>query len=37
VALYKRIESQANYPEPIKYYVQLANNFSDVDLEILEE
>ena len=34
---YKRIESQASDPETIKYYAQRANNFSDVDLGILEE
>ena len=36
-AIYKRIESQAKDPETINYYVQRANNFSDVDLDILEE
>jgi len=36
-ALYKRIESQANDPETIKYYAKSANNFSDVDLDIIEE
>ena len=36
-ALYKRIESQANDPETIKFYAKRANNFSDVDLDILEE
>ena len=36
-ALYKRMESQANDPETIKYYAMHANNFSDVDLGILEE
>jgi antitoxin component of MazEF toxin-antitoxin module len=36
-ALYKRIESQANDPETIMYYEKNANNFSDVDLDIIEE
>lgn len=36
-ALYKRIESQANDPETINFYAKSANNFSDVDLDILEE
>ena len=36
-ALYKRIESQANDPETINYYAKSANNFSDVDPDILEE
>jgi len=36
-ALYKRMESQANDPETIKYYNSSANNLSDVDLDILEE
>jgi hypothetical protein len=37
-ALYKRIESQANAPETIKYYSKKsANNFSDIDLDIIEE
>ena len=36
-ALYKRIESQANDPETIKYYSKEANDFADVDLNILEE
>jgi len=36
-ALYKRIESQANDPETIKYYAKSNNNFSDVDLDIIEE
>lgn len=35
-AIYKRIESQANDPETIDYYAKRANNFSDVDLDILE-
>ena len=35
--LYKRIESQANDPETINYYAKSANNFSDVDLDIIEE
>ena len=37
VAIYKRIESQANDPETIDYYGKAVNNFSDVDLDILEE
>ncbi len=36
-ALYQRIESQANDPETIKYYAKSANNFSDVDLDLIEE
>lgn len=36
-ALYKRIESQANDPVTTNYYAKRANNFSDVDLDILEE
>ena len=36
-ALYKRMESQAKDPETIKYYAKGANNFSDVDLDIIEE
>ncbi len=36
-AVYKQIESEASNPETIKYYAQSANNFSDVDLDILEE
>lgn len=36
-AVYKRIESQANDPDTIKYYAKNANNFSDVDPDILEE
>ncbi len=36
-ALYKRIESQANDPETIKFYAKSANNFSDVDLHIIDE
>lgn len=36
-ALYKRIESQAKDPETIKYYAKEVNNFSDVDLDIIEE
>jgi antitoxin component of MazEF toxin-antitoxin module len=35
--LYKRIESQAKDPETIKYYAKEGNNFSDVDLDIIEE
>lgn len=37
VALYKRIESQASDPETISYYARSANNFSEVDPDILEE
>ena len=37
VALYKRMEAQASDPETIKYYSKDANDFSDVDLNILEE
>ncbi len=36
-AIYKRMESQANDPETIMYYVKIANNFSDVDVDILLE
>lgn len=36
-ALYKRIESQANDPETVNFYAKSANNFSDVDPDILEE
>lgn len=36
-ALYKRMESQANDPETINFYAKSANNFSDVDPDILEE
>jgi len=36
-ALYKRIETQANEPETIEYYAKSANNFSDVDPDIIEE
>jgi antitoxin component of MazEF toxin-antitoxin module len=36
-AVYKRIESQAKDPETIKYYAKGTNNFSDVDLDIIEE
>ncbi len=36
-AIYKQIESQAKDPETIKYYAKEANNFSDVDLDIIEE
>ena len=35
--LYERIESQAKDPETIKYYAKKVNNFSDVDLDIIEE
>jgi antitoxin component of MazEF toxin-antitoxin module len=36
-AIYKRMESQAKDPETIQYYAKSANNFSDVDLDIIEE
>lgn len=36
-ALYKRIESQANEPEMIKYYAKKGNDLSDVDPDIVEE
>lgn len=36
-AIYKRIESQANEPETVKYYGKRANNFSNVDPDIIEE
>lgn len=36
--LYKRIETQANDPETIKYYDEKSsNNFSDVDPDIIDE
>ena len=37
VALYRRMESQANDPETINHYAKSVNNFSDVDPDILEE
>ena len=37
VSVYKRMASQANDPETIKYYKKAANNFSEVDLNIIEE
>ncbi len=37
MALYKRMESQARDPETIQYYAKSANNFSDVDPDIIEE
>ena len=36
-AIYRRMESQANHPETIKYYAKIANSFSDVDPDILDE
>ncbi|MBL7857444.1 MAG: AbrB/MazE/SpoVT family DNA-binding domain-containing protein [Cyclobacteriaceae bacterium] len=36
-SLYKRMASQANDPETIKYYEKDINNLSDVDLDIIEE
>jgi len=35
--IYKRIESQANEPETIEYYKKSSNDFSDIDLDIIEE
>jgi antitoxin component of MazEF toxin-antitoxin module len=37
ISLYNRIESQANDPETIKYYRKEANNFSEVEPDIMEE
>ena len=36
-SLYKRMESQANDPETIKYYAKEANDFSEVEPDIIEE
>ena len=36
-AMYKRMESQANEPETIKYYAKASNNLSEVDTDIIEE
>lgn len=36
-AIYKRMEAQANEPETIAYYASHANNFSDVETDIIEE
>jgi antitoxin component of MazEF toxin-antitoxin module len=36
-ALYKRMAAQANDPETIEYYSKGVNNFSDVDVDIIEE
>lgn len=36
-AVYKRMASQANDLETIKYYKKVASDFSDVDLDIVEE
>lgn len=36
-AVYKRIASQANEPEMIKYYRNAAHNFSDADPDIIDE
>jgi antitoxin component of MazEF toxin-antitoxin module len=36
-ALYKRIRSQAENAETLKYYSQRTVNFSDVDTDIVEE
>ena len=35
-AVYKRIKSQANDPETIKYYSKGANNFAEVDLDSMK-
>ena len=35
--LYKGMEAQANDPETIRYYSNYANDFSNVDLNILGE
>ncbi|MEB2784147.1 AbrB/MazE/SpoVT family DNA-binding domain-containing protein [Algoriphagus persicinus] len=35
--IYKRIESQANEPDTIAYYKKAENDFSDIDLDIIEE
>lgn len=36
-SLYKRLESQANNVNTIKYYSKDANNFSEAGLDILDE
>ena len=36
-SLYRRIETQANDPETIKYYGKDANDFSEVEPDIIEE
>jgi antitoxin component of MazEF toxin-antitoxin module len=36
-SVYKRMASQANDPETIKYYKMVASHVSDVDLDIIEE
>ena len=36
-AIYKRMELQASDPETIRYYSNPVNNFSEVDLDIIEE
>jgi hypothetical protein len=33
--LYTRMKSQANDPETIRHYAESANNFSDVDTDML--
>jgi antitoxin component of MazEF toxin-antitoxin module len=35
-AIYKQMEIQASDPETIKYYLDPANNFTDIDTEIIE-
>lgn len=35
--LYRRIESQANDPETIAHYGKPENNFSEADLDLIEE
>jgi len=36
-SLYKRMESQANNINTVKYYAKDANNFSEAGLDILDE
>jgi antitoxin component of MazEF toxin-antitoxin module len=35
--LYKRMESQANDPETIRYYLNDFNNLSEADIDIVQE
>lgn len=35
--IYKRIKSKANEPDTIAYYKNAENDFSDIDLDIIEE
>ncbi|HEY5824222.1 MAG TPA: hypothetical protein VIT44_07655 [Cyclobacteriaceae bacterium] len=36
LSIYKQMELQASDPETIKYYSNPQNNFSEIDLDILE-